>query len=120
MLLTTSGRLNDFVQFVTVLFIFIAVLGLTYLTTKWTANFQKSKLRSRNIEVIESFRLTTNKYLQIVRVGDRYLALALGKDSVTMLAELTAEEVKLAERDGAGASSFKEILEKAKSLKPKK
>lgn len=120
MLLTASGGLDAFVQFVTVLLIFIAVLGLTYFTTRWTANYQKSKLYSQNIQVIETFRLTQNKYLQIVRVGQRYLVLALSKESVTMLTELTEEEIELVKEEAGGMVSFKDILEKAKSLKPKK
>ena len=62
----TSNRLDSIVQLITAVCIFIFVLALAYFTTKFTAGFQKSKLASPNVEVIETFRLTQNKYIQIV------------------------------------------------------
>lgn len=119
-MLLASGRLDAVAQFITVLIIFVAVLALTYYTTKWTANYQKGKLTSRNIEVIETFKLTTNKYIQIIRTGEKYLAIALCKDTVTVLAELTESEIKRAEEGREDGFSFQAILDKAKMTKPKK
>lgn len=119
-MLLVSGRLDAAAQFITVLIIFIAVLALTYYTTRWTASYQKGKLTSRNIEVIETFKLTTNKYIQIVRTGEKYLAIALCKDTVTVLAELTEEEIKRAEKGQEGGFNFQAVLDKAKMTKPKK
>ena len=62
----TSNRLDSIVQLITAVCIFIFVLALAYFTTKFTAGFQKSKLASPNVEVIETFRLTQNKYIQIL------------------------------------------------------
>ena len=119
-MLLTSGGLDAVVQFLTVLIIFIAVLALTYFTTRWTANYQKEKLAGRNVEVIETFRLTTNKYIQIVRTGKKYLVLALCKDTVTMLTELDEEEIQKKEEKGGNAFSFQSILDSAKMTKRKK
>lgn len=112
MILSVSGRLDSYVQFITVLILFVFVLVITYFTSKWIAGYQKGKGLNSNIEMIESFRLTNNKYVQIIRVGQKYLAVAVGKDSVTMLTEIPEDQLLLSSDDNGEAHSFKELLEK--------
>ncbi len=110
----TSSGLESAAQFFTVLLVFIFVLVLTYATTRWVGKFQKLQLNNRNFEVIETCKLTSNKYLQIVRVGKKYLVIAIGKDTVTMFTELTEDEVKLAPDGTVPQDSFQKLLDKAK------
>lgn len=119
-MLLTMGKLDAAAQFFTVLIIFIAVLALTYYTTKWTASYQKGRLSSKNIEVIETFKLTTNKYIQIIRTGQKYLVIALCKDTVTVLTELEEAEIQRLEATDGNGFRFQDILDKAKTMKPKK
>ena len=72
MILTVSDSANSYLQFMTVLIMFVFVLAITYFTTKWIAGYQQSKGAGANLEVIESFRLADNKYVQIIRVGQKY------------------------------------------------
>lgn len=117
MLLTS---LDSFVQLMTALLIFAFVLVLTYFTTKFTAGFQKEKMRSPNVEVIDTFKLSNTKLIQIIRTGDHYYSVIACKDTVTLLGELSPEEVKLQESGLGKTMSFQEILDKAKNLKQKK
>ena len=94
-------------------------MALTLLTTKWIANYQKTQMKCKNIEVIESCRVGQNKFIEIVKVGDRYMVIGIGKDEVTMLTEMKAESLNLEETTGSMAS-FKESFEKAKNLFGKK
>ncbi|MFT3984910.1 MAG: flagellar biosynthetic protein FliO [Lachnospiraceae bacterium] len=109
-----SSSLESAAQFVTVLLVFIFVLALTYVTTRWVARFQKQQTNNRNFEVIETHKLTSNKYLQIVRAGKKYLVIAIGKDAITMLTELTEDEVELMPEDTVPQDSFQKLLDKAK------
>lgn len=118
MFLTTTSDMDTFLQLVTVLILFVIVLTITYFTTRWIANYEKGKLRNRNIEVIETYKVMTNKYIQIVRTGDKYLVIALGKDDISMLAELEKDQILLEDTEVSN-KSFKEILEKAKNIKKK-
>ncbi len=104
-----TGRTNSVIQLFTVLLVFILVLVMTGLTTKWLANYQKQQSVNCNVEVIEMTRVANNKYVQIVRVGEKYLAMAVCKDTVTFLCELPSEQIKTATPTGAG---FKELLDK--------
>ena len=45
---------------------------------------------------MDTVRIAGNKYVQILKIGDAYLVIAIGKDEVTMLAKLTADEIGLA------------------------
>lgn len=115
MLLTISNDMNSFLQFCTVLFIFVLVLGITWVATKWIAHVQNGQTaHSTNIEVIETYRLTANKYIQIVRTGEKYFAVAICKDTVTMLTEIPAEQIHLPDKSAGTMPDFKKIFEMAK------
>ena len=105
---------DSYIQFISVLIIFIVVLAATYFVTRYLAGYQKEKNSFGNIEIIETGRITTNKYIQIVRLGDKYMAIAVGKDEITALCEVDKDSLKLADGEDHSAS-FKEIFDKFKS-----
>ncbi|MCD7837002.1 MAG: flagellar biosynthetic protein FliO [Lachnospiraceae bacterium] len=108
---------DAYVQLITVLVVFVLVLAVTALTTKWIANYQKKQGINRNIEVIETSKLGSNKWIQIVRVGESYKVIAVCKDTVTMLGEVSAEQLNI--QEGKNMSlSFKELLDKAVKKAP--
>ncbi|MBR1700986.1 MAG: flagellar biosynthetic protein FliO [Lachnospiraceae bacterium] len=102
---------GSFAQFLTVLVIFIAVLGVTAWATRWMANYQKQQNENGNIEILETVRITNSKYIQLVRVGATYMAIAVCKDTVTMLGEVPASQLVF--RDAAeGGTNFQKLFEK--------
>ena len=107
-----TGVESGYAQFIAVLVIFVLVLGVTALTTKWISGYQKQQSANSNIEVIETNRLTNNKYVQIIRVGETYMAIAVCKDTVTVLGEIPAEQLKISETGNSGMG-FKELFDKA-------
>ena len=109
-LLLTAGLGNSYAQFITVLILFVLVLGVTAVVTKWLAGYQKQQGVSGNIQVIETSRIANNKYIQIVRVGDIYMVIAVCKDTVTLLGQISEESLKLA--NAGGDFSFRELLER--------
>lgn len=111
-------RAESFTQFLTVILVFVFVLGLTYLTTRFVGSYQKTKSAGRNFEVIETCKITNGKYLQIVRVGEKYVVIGIGKDSITSICELSAEDIKEVAEPKVADFSFGSILDKARgSLK---
>ncbi len=102
---------RSYAQLITVLIMFVAVLGITAWVTRWLANYQRVQNVNANIEIVETVRITANKYIQLVRVGETFMAIAVCKDTVTMLGEVPAEQLKF--KDPAQSKiSFKELLEK--------
>lgn len=115
MILTGAGGLNSFVQFITVLILFFFVLVVTYYVTRWMAGFQKAQMTGTNMEIIDTMRISQNKYLQIIRTGDHYLVIAVCKDTVTMLTELSADSIVLPENMNNQNISFKDVFTKVKN-----
>ena len=105
---TTTSRFWDFMV---ILIIFVLVLAATALTTKWIANYQRQQGAGSNVELIETASLGGNKYVQIVRVGNKYLAIAVCKETVTLLGEIPADQIKI--NDDVQRNDFKRLLEKA-------
>lgn len=112
MILSVSGRTDSFVQFLTVLVIFAFVLMITYWVTKWTAGYQKGQTTNANMEILETIRLSNNKFIQIIRIGRKYLAVAICKDTVTMLTEIPEQDIIFSDKNTSGTLGFKDILEK--------
>ena len=112
MLLFVSRSIDSYTQFITVLIIFLFVLLITYWVTKWTAGYQRVKTANVNMEIMETIPLSNNKYIQIIRVGRKYLAVAICKDTVTMLSEIPEQDLVFSEGDKSGTAGFKDILEK--------
>ena len=90
-LLTESGQVDSFVQFVTVVLLFLVVLVITYGVTRWISGIQKTQMVGRNMEIVDTMRISSSKYLQIVRAGDKYFVVAVCKDTVTMLTEISKD-----------------------------
>ena len=113
-ILTASGSLEAFVQFMTILILFLFVLVITYVVTRWVSGIQKMQMTGKNMELVETMRISNSKYLQIVRTGEKYLVVAVCKDTVTMLTELSADEISLSSETEENSLSFREILDKIK------
>lgn len=100
-------------QLITVLLIFAFVLAITAFTTKWIGNYQKDKFAGSNIEVIETRKVSQNGFIEIVRIGDKYFALGIGKDNISTISEISKDSLQISET-ATGSFSFKEFLNKAK------
>lgn len=111
MIILLTGRTDSYAQFITILVVFILVLAVTAVATRWIASYQKQQNVNVNIEVVETTRISNNKYIQIVRVGETYVAIAVCKDTVTLLGEIPKEQL----REGRNYQSFqfKNFLDRA-------
>ena len=120
MLLSMNSGVDSVVQFLTVLVMFVFVLGITYVTTRYIAGVQKGQMSNCNMELIDTLRISNNKYLQIVRVGKKYFCMAVCKDTVTMLGEVQEDELVFRDNNANGGTDFKAILEGFKQKQSEK
>lgn len=125
-----SSALGSFIQLLGVLIIFLFVLAITYFTTKWIGNYQKTNFANKNLQIVESIRVGI-KFIAIVKAGEVYLVVAVGKDDVTLLTQLTEEQLSEVPdfsaaqnrfpMDGKAAQeNFSEVLNRVKEHFPKK
>lgn len=119
-----SSSVKSFFQLIGVLLVFIFVLALTYFCTRWIAKYQKGINVNKNIHVIETCRLTNNKFIQIIEVGQKCLVIAICKDSVTMLCEIERDALSWVPGESGQTpvvnESFQELLAKLKDKIPRK
>ncbi len=124
-LLEISSGWESFFQLVGILLVFLFVLALTYLVTKWIAGYQQGIVANKNIRIIETFRVSSNKFIQIIQVGEKYLAVSVCKDTINVLTELTEEQLtwmpSMEEKKETNVNeSFQEILNNLKKKIPRK
>ena len=115
MMLTISEGADSYIQFMTLLVLFLIVLAVAWFVTKWMAGYQRGRASNTNIEVLEMIGLSNNKYIQIIRVGHKYLAVAICKDTVTMLTEIPEQDLILSDGSVPKTMRFKDILNKVQN-----
>lgn len=116
--MTATGSLDNFLRFVSALIVFLLVLGITYIVTRWIGSYQKVQLKNRNMQVIETLRISNNRFIQLVKVADEYLVIGLGKDSIQLLSKLDEKSVQVLNLpEETKQESFQDILKKMKAKK---
>jgi flagellar protein FliO/FliZ len=115
--LVKSSPLEGVVQLIVVFIMFLFVLALAYFTARFAGRFQGNIQSRSNIKILESARISNNKYIQIVKIGNRYFALGVGKDDVSCLAELQEEDLNLEQLENPTKGSFKDILSQLQKKK---
>ena len=125
--LDISSGITSFFRLIGVLLVFLFVLALTYAATKWMADYQQGVTANRNIRVIETFRVTNQKFIQIIQVGEKYLVISVCKDTINILTELREGELAVLPPEGNGEKAktningnFQEILDNLKKKLPRK
>ena len=114
MFIASASGVNSFVQFITLLIVFVIILFLTYATTRFIGGYQKTITSNSNFKVIDTYRVSNNKYIQIIRIGKKYLAISVCKDNITTLAELNEEDICVPDYS-ENSDAFSKMLEKFKN-----
>ena len=123
-LLGVFSKWDSFFKLIGVLLIFLFVLAITYVTTRWIGQYQQGMMQNKNIQVVETFRVSNNKFIQIIQVGKKYLVISVCKDVVNILTELTEEDLvwmpSQEERGVKVNENFQQIFTKLKDKIPRK
>ena len=125
-LLSLSASMESFLQLISALLIFAFVLLITYFATHWVGSYQKVRMKSKNLQVIESLSAGNNKSICLLKAGTEYLVVAIGKDEIHPLATLKEEQLTDVSflDDGVESpvtgESFQEILGQLKDKMSKK
>lgn len=112
-----SGSLEGVIQLIVVLIMFLFVLVLAYLTARLAGRFQSNVQSRSNMRIMETMRIGNNKYVQIIKIAGHYIAIAVGKDTVTFLTELNEDELNLEAMTDVNKGSFKDILSQLQKKK---
>ena len=112
MIILTAGTSNwdSVFQLIGVSILFIIILVITYYTTKFVGGVKMGMTKNSNFKVLETFKVTQNKYLQLIQVGTRYFVIAIGKDDIRFLAELNENEIIRQDEAKLQTGNFTELF----------
>lgn len=108
---------ENLLQLIGLVFVLVIILAAAYFTTRFVGNYKNSQMKNSNFNVIDSYRISPNKVMQIVKVGNKYIVIAVCKDNVNYITELEETEVLIKEPDRAEKQSFKQVFEKIRQIK---
>ena len=123
---TLGNSLENFLMLIATLLVFVFVLVITYLCTKWIANYQRVRLKSCNLQILESIPAGNNKMICLVKAGTEYMVVGIGKDELRLLTTLSEEQLtdvsfrQVNENNVITNETFSELLNKLKEKLPKK
>lgn len=93
LLVSLSASMESFLQLISALLIFVFVLLITYFTARWVGSYQKVRMKSKNLQIIESMSVGNNKTICLLKAGTEYLVVAVGKDEIHTLTVLKEEQL---------------------------
>lgn len=110
------SSVQSFIQLMATLLIFAFVLFITYLVTKWMGGYQKGRSSNNNLKIVESIQAGSNKSIHILQTGKKYLVIAVGKEEINVLTELSEEELDFSQQKESEEKreSFQEVISKMK------
>lgn len=88
----------------------IIIIAASYFVTKLIAGKQIKQHGESNFKVIDTYRVTQNKVIQLLKVGEKYIVIAICKDTISLLTELTEEQIILHKEGNGQGKNFKDIL----------
>jgi flagellar biosynthetic protein FliO len=121
-MLTISGvsTLGNVLQLLGLIIVFILILVATYYTTKFVGSANMMHNRNSNISLVETYRINQNKYIQIIKVGGKYIVVGVSKDHIEYLTEIEEEQLIFSEQNGKPVVDFKTVFSQVKDNVMKK
>lgn len=92
--------------------LFCFVIAATYLTSKFVGQYKLGQMKNRNFKVIETYKVSPNKFLQLIKVGEKCIVIGIGKDEIHKIAELSLDQVNMIQEEGQNGMKFSELIAK--------
>lgn len=110
----TSGisTFDNVLKLLGLILLFIIILAATYFTTRFIGQFHNNQIKKSNFKIIETLRISQGKHLMLIAVSSKYFVIALGKNEITVVAQLAENEVILKDGNEIGGKDFLQYLSK--------
>lgn len=114
LLIGGSSTFEGIVELLGLFAVFILILVLAYFTSRWIGK-QGGVIPARNpnMQVVETLKLSQTKYIQIIKVADKYIVMGISKDNMEYITEISKDELVKPDSQGEMVS-FKDILTRVK------
>lgn len=115
--LPSGSGWDNFIQLIGLVILLALILIATYYTTRFVGNVKLGQMKNSNFKLIDAYRISPNKLLQIVKIGNKYVVLAVCKDAITFITELDEENVTARDFQTKEKLTFSQLLEKVRNNK---
>jgi flagellar protein FliO/FliZ len=112
-----SSSIDNFLQLVGLVILLIIILIAAYYTSKFVGGIKLGQVKNSNFQVIDSYRISPNKALQIIKIGNKFIVISINKDTVNYITELNESDILTQDLNSKERQSFKHILEKLRMNK---
>lgn len=113
---SAGSTLNNFMQLIGLVFLLIIILIATYYTSRFVGGYKLNQMKNSNFQVIDNYRISQHKMIQIVKIANKYIVIAIGKDTINYITELDEAEVVMKEMNNDQKMSFKATLDKLRNI----
>lgn len=115
--LPSGSGWESFIQLIGLIILLALIIAATYFTTRLIGNVKQGQMKNSNFTLIDAYRVSPNKLLQIVKIGDKYVVLAVCKDTITYITELDEDSVTARNYQTNEKLSFSKLFEKVRNNK---
>lgn len=117
--ITGQSSVESILKLIGLIILCAIIIAASYFVTRFVGQKQMGVRGDSNFKSLDVYRINQTKYLQLIQIGTRYFVIAVCKDSVTMLAELSKDDIPHWKPE-ISSTSFKDILGKAMGSKTDK
>jgi flagellar protein FliO/FliZ len=111
---------NNIFQLLGLVLLLVIILFAAYYTSKFIGKMKLGQLKNSNFDVIDSYRISQGKLLQIVKIGKKYVVISIGKENVNYITELDETDLVFKETVPNGKStqkqSFRQIIDSMRKV----
>lgn len=113
---------DNLVQLLGLVLLLIIILVAAYYTSKFVGSMKLRQMKCSNFKVIDSYRISPNKLLQIIKIGTKYFVISITKDTINLITEIDEGDIIINENNDSPSNqldklNFKQILDKEKKIK---
>lgn len=109
---TFNSTMNNSLELLGLLLVFVIILIATYFASRFIGQSKMGQLRNKNFKVIETYKVAPNKFLQLIKMGNKFVVIAIGKDEIHTVTELSEEEVILQVESEQKSVKFSDLIAK--------
>lgn len=109
-------------RLITFLILFLIIIGIAYLTTKFLGGKGRNLLDKKNLKIIEKISLGLDKSLFLINLENQYYVITVTKNNIQLIDKLNKDNVNIVETHylkDTGNSLFKDYLDKFKNKSSK-
>ncbi|MFA9381523.1 MAG: flagellar biosynthetic protein FliO [Acetanaerobacterium sp.] len=107
--------MEEFLSVAGAILMVVAIVVLAFYSTKWLGKRMGGAVKSRYLSVIDRVSLGQDKYIAVVKVGEKHLLIGVSSGSVTNLGELSQDDLTQVVTEQGAVSfgdAFKESMKK--------